>query len=131
MAVPQIQKLRPYDESPAIQSSCHKFCMVIVVSDGLSHSLNFTIFLGEHAPRAPKKLCSIYAHGQQRATRAASIPTLYVCPLFLQSLDPPLITLDNVVVVSLSEYVHVLVARDKYGQNLSISFGRQQVKHTY
>ena len=46
-AVPHIQRLipkgrgsekRPYDESPEVQSSCHKFCVVMVVSDGLRSS---------------------------------------------------------------------------------------------
>ena len=48
VAVPHIQWLipkgrdsdkRPYNELPKLQSSCHKFCVVMVVSDGLRSTL--------------------------------------------------------------------------------------------
>ena len=60
VAAPQIQRLIPkgrgsekplYDQSPQLYSSCHIFCMVMVLSNGLRRTLicsKFHIFLGEH-----------------------------------------------------------------------------------
>ena len=86
MAVPHIQRLiqkgrgsekRPYGESPELQSSCHKFCVVMVVSNGLRSTLiwsTFENFPGEHA-------CALYV--QKKFARAAwqhNLPTLCVPP---------------------------------------------------
>ena len=89
VAMPPIQRLIlnwrssekwPYDKSPELHSSCQKFCVVMVVTNGLSYNINFKIVLGEHAPRPPKNTVSYACH----------INFHFACmsPL-LQSLDLP------------------------------------------
>ena len=49
-------KKRPYDESPRLQSTCHKFCVVMVVYDGLRSTLiwsKFRNFSGGACPQTP------------------------------------------------------------------------------
>ena len=96
MAVPQIERLtlkergsekRPYE----LHFSCYKFCMVMVVSDDLRGTLRWSKF--QQASSPPRKHCSLYLHRQLHTTHATPPPTLYVCLPFLQSLDPPLLSL--------------------------------------
>ena len=54
---------RPYDESPRLQSSCHKFCVVMVVSDGFRSTLiwsKFKNFPGGACPQTPLERCALY-----------------------------------------------------------------------
>ena len=75
-------KEQPYDESPKLQSSCHKFCVLMVVFDGLRnillYNLNSKFFLGEWALR--------YIRTQKQCTgcvcHMAAPNPLYVCTPF-------------------------------------------------
>ena len=77
-------KKQPYDELPELQSSCHKFCVVMVVSDGLRSTLIWSKcknFPREHAPRPPWNVVR-YTRTQKNCARrmAAPPPTLCVPP---------------------------------------------------
>ena len=88
VAVPHIQRLipkgrgfnkQPYNESPKLQSSCHKFCVVMVVSVGLM--IRSTLmwskfqknFWGTMPPDTLTTLCVICA------CHMAAPNSLYVC----------------------------------------------------
>ena len=72
---------RPYDESLVLQSSCHKFCVVMVVSDGLRSTLIWPKsknFPGERAPR--ERYIRHYTRAQNCARAAwPHQPPLYMC----------------------------------------------------
>ena len=82
VAVPHIQRLiqkgrgsekRPYGESPELQSSCHKFCVVMVVSNGLRSTLiwsKFEKFPGGACPQTPLERCALYVQ-KKKIARAA------------------------------------------------------------
>ena len=103
VAVPHIQRLipkgrgsekQPYDESPELLSSCHKFCVFIVVSDGLRSTLIWSKFSGGECPQTPLQCYALYAHRNcVRCTRRMAAPkTLHVYPPPLhKNLDPPLL----------------------------------------
>ena len=85
---------RPYDESP--KSSCHKFCVVMMVSDGFRSTLmwpKFKNFPGGTFPQTPLQRFALYARAKSCAgcaCRMAAPNSFYVCPPLLQCLDPPL-----------------------------------------
>ena len=102
VAVPQIQRLIlkgrgfekwPYNESPELHSSCHKFCVLMVVSDCLRSILiwcKFQIFTKRACPQTPLERCALCMHRQLFTICAPHQPPLCMYAPLLQSLDPPL-----------------------------------------
>ena len=83
-----LQETTIYDELPELHSSCHKLCVVMVVSNGLRSTLicsKFQILLKKHAPK-PFKNAECYT---QTDNCMLCIPHQLPLP-HLQSLDPPL-----------------------------------------
>ena len=77
--------IRYYDELPELQFSCHKFCMVMVVSESLRSTLVWSKFSWERmSPDPPRRtLCVIWVKKDARcACRTAASNPLYVCPPF-------------------------------------------------
>ena len=80
-------KKRPYDKSPRLQSTCDRFCVVMVVFDGLRSTLIWSKFRKsswESMPPDPHTTLCV----MMRAPHGCTNPTLCMPPL--QCLDPPL-----------------------------------------
>ena len=73
----------PYDESPKLQSSCHKLCMVMVVSDGLRSTLiwsKFKKFSWGSMPPDPLQRCALYVHAHIKKLHALRAPHEHTNP---------------------------------------------------
>ena len=100
------ERKRPYVESPELMSSCYKFCVFTVVSDGLRTTLTwskFQNFPGGACPPDPLERYALYAHRNCTHIARAAWPhqrkkkILYVCPPpLLKTLDPPLKVTENI-----------------------------------
>ena len=92
VAVSQIQKLIPkgrgserrqIDDSPELRSSCHKLCVVMVVSDGLRSTLIWSNFpLGSKPPDPLTMLHALHAHTTLHCARHTNSQFMYICPPF-------------------------------------------------
>ena len=92
VAVPHIQRLilkgrgsekRPH-ESLELHSRHHKFCVVMVVSDGLRSTLRWSKFSEGACPQTPLEHCPFYT-ARKLSVRVVCAtwphqPPLYVCP---------------------------------------------------
>ena len=89
---------QPYNEWPELLSSYHKFCVFIMVSDGLRSTLIWSKF--SMLPDLPGTLCTIYArrnYAHRNWAHRISTPKSTLCmpPPLLKSLDPPLNTVNK------------------------------------
>ena len=89
-------KKQPYNELRELQSSCHKFCVVMVVSDGLRSTLIWSKFKkfswGTMPPDLPEH-CALYTCKKNcvDCVHCIAAPTRCMCAPLLQCLDPPLL----------------------------------------